>query len=102
MFNIGFGEILLIAVIGLLVFGPDRLPDAVRRVAGMLRQVRELAAAAREQVVDAAGIDDAESARVLSDLRDLDPRRIASSVLEPEPPSHAPRHRSTGLDPGAL
>ena len=30
MFDIGFSELLLIAVIGLLVLGPERLPTAVR------------------------------------------------------------------------
>lgn len=30
MFDIGFGELLLIAVIALLVLGPERLPGAVR------------------------------------------------------------------------
>ena len=30
MFDIGFGELLLVAVIALLVLGPERLPGAVR------------------------------------------------------------------------
>lgn len=30
MFDIGFGELLLISVIGLLVFGPDKLPVVAR------------------------------------------------------------------------
>ena len=30
MFDIGFSELLLIAIIGLLVLGPERLPTAIR------------------------------------------------------------------------
>lgn len=100
MFNIGFGEVLLIAVIGLLVFGPDRLPDAVRNAAQWLRQVRELAVTARKQVSDAAGLDDPETARVVADLRELHPRRIASSVLDPAPHDTTRQDReSSGIDP---
>lgn len=100
MFNIGFGELLIIAVLGLLVFGPDRLPEAIRNGAQWLRQLREMAVQARKQVTDAAGLDEAETARVVADLRDLHPRRIASSVLDPaaEEPA-APDRKSTGIDP---
>ena len=33
MFSIGFFELLLIAVVGLLIFGPEKLPDAIRTFA---------------------------------------------------------------------
>ncbi len=32
MFDVGFGELLLIAVLGLLVLGPERLPVAIRTI----------------------------------------------------------------------
>lgn len=44
MFDIGFSELLLIAVIGLVVLGPERLPVAVRTVAGWIRAMRSMAA----------------------------------------------------------
>lgn len=103
MFNIGFGELLLIAVLGLLVFGPDRLPDAVRRGSALLGQLRGMAEQARKQVSDAAGIDEAETTRVLQDLQELHPRRVAGSVLSPaaEPRAEEAKglSRSTGVDP---
>lgn len=43
MFDIGFSELLLVAVIGLVVLGPERLPVAVRTVAGWIRAMRSLA-----------------------------------------------------------
>jgi sec-independent protein translocase protein TatB len=40
MFDMGFAELLLIGVVGLLVLGPERLPVAVRTVSMWLRQLR--------------------------------------------------------------
>ena len=37
MFDIGFSELLLVGVIGLLVLGPERLPTAVRTASDMTR-----------------------------------------------------------------
>jgi sec-independent protein translocase protein TatB len=43
VFDIGFGELLLVFVIGLIVLGPQRLPVAVKTVAGWVRALRSLA-----------------------------------------------------------
>lgn len=43
MFDIGFSELALIFVIGLLVLGPTRLPVAIRTVMGWIGTVRGLA-----------------------------------------------------------
>ena len=40
MFDIGFTELVLIAVVGLLVIGPERLPDTVRTAAQWLRRLK--------------------------------------------------------------
>lgn len=44
MFDIGFGELVLVFVIGLIVLGPQRLPLAVKTVMGWIRAIRSLAA----------------------------------------------------------
>ncbi|KPD23976.1 MULTISPECIES: Sec-independent protein translocase protein TatB [Idiomarina] len=41
MFDIGFWELLLIAIVGLLVLGPERLPSAIRGFQRMLSGVRQ-------------------------------------------------------------
>lgn len=43
MFDIGFSELVLIFIIGLLVLGPKRLPVAIRTVMGWVATVRGLA-----------------------------------------------------------
>ncbi len=84
--DIGFGEIVAIVVIALLVFGPDRLPKMAADAGRMLRQVRQMAANARADLVDAAGLEnDPELSQTMRDLRDLDPRRGLSGILADEP-----------------
>jgi sec-independent protein translocase protein TatB len=43
VFDIGFSELLLVLIIGLVVLGPERLPVAVKTVAGWIRVLRSLA-----------------------------------------------------------
>lgn len=40
MFDIGFSELLLIGVVGLLVLGPERLPGAVRTASLWIGRIR--------------------------------------------------------------
>lgn len=43
MFDIGFSELVLIFIVGLVVLGPQRLPVAIRTVMGWIRTIRGLA-----------------------------------------------------------
>ena len=40
MFDVGFAEVFLLAVIGLLVLGPERLPGVARTLGGFVRKAR--------------------------------------------------------------
>ena len=40
MFDIGFAELLLIGVVGLLVIGPERLPGAIRTTSAWVSRIR--------------------------------------------------------------
>ena len=40
MFDIGFAELLIIGVVGLLVIGPERLPGTIRTVSAWLARLR--------------------------------------------------------------
>jgi sec-independent protein translocase protein TatB len=98
--DIGLGELLLMAVLALLVFGPERLPKVAADAARTLRQVRRMATEARRDLADAAGIEgDPELSAAVRDLRDLDPRR----VLEPldDLPGPVTRGAAPTLTPGA-
>ncbi len=40
MFDVGFAELFLLALIGLMVLGPERLPGVARTVGGFVRKAR--------------------------------------------------------------
>lgn len=44
MFDVSFGELLLVFIIGLIVLGPARLPTAVKTVVGWINALRRLSA----------------------------------------------------------
>ncbi|MDX1695289.1 MAG: Sec-independent protein translocase protein TatB [Ketobacteraceae bacterium] len=50
MFDIGFFELILIAVIALLVLGPERLPHAVRMTGAWISKFRRAATSVREEI----------------------------------------------------
>lgn len=78
-FDMGIGELLLIGVVGLIIFGPDRLPHVAAQAAQFLRQLRDQANQAKATIIEAADIDES----TLRDLRDLDPRRALRDVASP-------------------
>jgi len=61
----------VIAIVAVLVFGPDRLPDLAKQAGSFLRQLRNMANAARDEIREELGPEFADL-----ELRDLDPRNI--------------------------
>lgn len=66
--SIGWGEIIVLALAALFIFGPDRLPDLAKDAAAGLKKVRETVTGVRAQVDESLGDD-------LAKLRDLDLRQ---------------------------
>lgn len=50
MFDIGFWELLVIGVIGLLVLGPERLPGAIRSTSRTIRNIRNMANGFKQEI----------------------------------------------------
>ncbi|GIU14011.1 Sec-independent protein translocase protein TatB [Shewanella glacialipiscicola] len=48
--GIGFMELLLIGVLGLVVLGPERLPVAVRSITGWIRAMKRMANSVKEEL----------------------------------------------------
>ena len=57
MFDIGFTELLLIAIIGLVVLGPERLPGAIRTTAYWVGKIRSSFQNAKEELERELDVD---------------------------------------------
>ena len=95
MFDIGPGEFVALAVIAIIVVGPDKLPRYAADAARLLRNLRRMANDARAEVTRELGPE-------LGDLsvRDLDPRTmVRKHLLDPlelDDDEPAPKIRGRG------
>jgi sec-independent protein translocase protein TatB len=58
MFDIGFAELLIIAVIGLLVLGPERLPGAIRSATIVLGKLKHGFQTIKREIEQEVGVDE--------------------------------------------
>ena len=82
--SVGWGEILVLVVAGLFILGPERLPGAAAWLGRTIRQVREYATGAREQLQKELGPEFDELRKPLEDLRglrNLNPRAAVKRTL---------------------
>lgn len=83
MFDIGFGELLLIAIVALVVLGPERLPKAARFAGLWVRRARAQWHSVRDELERELAAD--ELKRSLRDTQDAvrdTERRIRESAAE--------------------
>lgn len=91
MFNITPSEFLIIAVLALVVLGPDRLPDMARSLGRLINKAREMTADLRDSV---DSISDDPSMKPLKDLGELATRprqKLAEFAAEAEAEDRAAR-----------
>jgi sec-independent protein translocase protein TatB len=81
MFGINGGEFLVIALIAVLVIGPERLPRYAAELGRLAKAARRMATGARQQVRAELGpdFDDVDWRKL--DPRQYDPRRIVREAL---------------------
>ena len=82
--NVGWGEMLILVIAGLVILGPERLPGAIRWTAGTLRQAREYLSGATSQLRQDLGpeFDDLrEPLSELQKLRGMTPRAALTKHL---------------------
>ena len=77
MFGIGLPELLVIIVVAVIVFGPDRLPEFARQAGRLVRQIRQFTNAARDDIRNELGPEFADF-----ELTDLDPRRAMRKYIQ--------------------
>jgi sec-independent protein translocase protein TatB len=99
--SIGWGEIVVLALAALFIFGPERLPHLAKDAASALKRVREAVTGVRAQVDESLGDD-------LAGLRDLDLRKyhpktfIREQLLGDDDAPPVRRGTGTGNGSGGL
>ena len=82
--NIGWGELVILLVAALVILGPDRLPGAISWVSKSIRQVKDYANGASQQLKDELGTDFEDLRKPLADLnqlRGMTPRAVITKHL---------------------
>ena len=95
MFGMGWPEILMIGMVGVIVFGPDKLPDLAKQAGRFIRTVRRMAENAKNDL----GREIGEDFSGLK-LRDLDPREmVRKNILDTDDDSPAVPQQTRELRP---
>jgi sec-independent protein translocase protein TatB len=69
--NVGWGEMLVLVVVGLVILGPERLPGAIRWAANAVRQARDYLGSVTTQLREDIGPEFDELREPLSELQKL-------------------------------
>ena len=69
--NVGWGEMLVLVIAGLVILGPERLPGAIRWTSSALRQARDYISGATSQLREDLGPEFEDLREPLSELNKL-------------------------------
>ena len=76
MFDLSIGKLLILAVIALIIFGPNELPKIASQAGRALRDLRQIAEGAKNDLREGLGPEFADL-----DLEDLNPKRFVQKHL---------------------
>ncbi|MEO6077143.1 MAG: Sec-independent protein translocase protein TatB [Dokdonella sp.] len=111
MFDIGFGKLALIAVVALLVLGPERLPRVARTAGALVRRARNSWASVRAEIERELATDEikrsireaAEAVDIRADVKTA-ANTIHDAVRKPmadRAPAHQPAPVATDVESGS-
>jgi sec-independent protein translocase protein TatB len=89
MFDVGFTEMLLVGLVALLVFGPERLPRVAREAALWIRKARDMASSVKAEVDRELQLQDLresmakEKREMERMILDRKPERVAGVEIKP-------------------
>ena len=87
MFDIGFPELLVILLVGLVVVGPDKLPQLIKSLTKSFRTIRSYLNQTRSQLERSVGMDeirqDLHNEKVMENLKETQKRKKPSKKEKP-------------------
>lgn len=97
MFEIGFPELILIAIVGLLVIGPERLPEALRTLGLWIGRMRRSFTNVKSEIEREIGMDEIRrqlhNEAVMEEMKRIE-RDVRNSVHQ-----NPPKERPEGTEP---
>ncbi len=95
MFDIGFPELMLVAIVGLLVIGPERLPEALRTLGLWLGRMRRSFTTVKTEVEKEIGMDEVRrqlhNEAVMDEMKRIERQvKDTAAAAAIEPPSTKP------------
>ena len=94
-------EILVVSVLGLIVFGPDKLPEIARTVGAFFRQVQSMADDVKQEFSDFDVADEPEDEELAAITQEDDDTEVAPQKDEPdaeEPAAEQPTSEEPAAD----
>lgn len=90
MFDVGFSELLLIAVVAMIVIGPERLPKVARTAGALLGRMQRYVANVKSEVEREMQFEDLKK---LQQEIQAQSQQLENSILTPESRLSAPELR---------
>lgn len=89
MLGINGSEFIVLAILAILLLGPERIPEYAAQLARLTREIKRVATGARKQLKEELGddFDDVDWRKL--DPRQYDPRRIVREALFDDGPAAA-------------
>lgn len=84
MFDVGFSEMLLVGLIALLVFGPERLPKVAREAALWIKKARAVASSLKQEIDREMQLQEMKEA-MDKQKREMERLLLADKTAEPRP-----------------
>ena len=100
MFDIGFSELLLVGLVALLVFGPERLPGAARTAGLWIGRLKRSFSAIKAEVEREMGADEIRRQLHNEQILQLE-RELQQSIQPPQPASQTAPAGAPDEAPGA-
>ncbi|MFJ6418322.1 sec-independent translocase [Paeniglutamicibacter sp. NPDC091659] len=79
--GINGSELLVLAVLAVVILGPEKLPEYAAQLARLVKELRRMATGAKEQLREEVGDDIVDMDWKKLDPRQYDPRRIIKEAL---------------------
>ena len=86
----GFFEILIVAVVTLLVVGPERMPEAVRAVALTIGRIKRAFHSAKSEIEEHIGADEIRRQLYNEEIMASEKKRLAEQEKKSSQPASTP------------